>query len=46
MIATTTTYQVMNATVAPLLVPVIIDVLGIALLLGLAIRAMKSKDLV
>jgi len=44
--ATTTTYLVFNAMTSPLLIPLVVSIVAVAWVIGIAIKAMKSKDLV
>jgi len=44
--STSTTYEVMNIATTGLLIPLIISVISVVWLIGIAVKAMKSKDLI
>jgi len=44
--ATSSTFLVFEAMTSPLLVPLIVSIVAVAWVVGIAIKAMKSKDLV
>jgi len=46
MIATTTTYSILTSITTGLIVPLFISILSVAWLIGIMIKAMKSRDLV
>jgi len=46
MIATSTTYSILSAITTGYAVPLFLSVLSVAWLVGIMVKAMKSKDLV
>jgi len=46
MISTSTTYYVLNTLTTGFLVPLFISILSVVWLVGIVVKAMKSKDLV
>lgn len=44
--ATTTTYYVFGLVTSGLFIPMVVSIVGVTWLVGIAIKAMKSKDLV